>query len=144
MSGPLSSPEQSVSGEKVFVFPGRRVVSSRDAAAYLGLPEKRFRWICRVRSGPPGIGADSYRIEDLDAWRGIMLLRTGIDDRGAGHLRDAPDPVLDLVVREELRRIRVSALGQIAIICGLVIIALSHTPAWRLLRQALSAHFSTP
>jgi len=145
----------------IAVLPVRAPLPISDAAVFLGVTPLRLAAL-RVLGGGPRItrlrGRDRmYRTEDLEAYRVELYRRADISpaemqrrlvaqrmvpDAGPAYPR-APmarsyplDPFVDMASKDELVSVFAVVGLRVAIIVGLAIVVLSHTPiVWHMLRH---------
>lgn len=127
-------------------FPLQRVMERRQAAAYLGIPARRMRYLVALGYGPASIkgSACQFRKDDLDQYSAVLFARAGLGPVALAHYRKSReqadrglDPFLDMASRDELNQALARYASRAVIGVGLVIIVLSHTPLSRILFHVL-------
>ncbi|GBQ63145.1 hypothetical protein AA103196_0500 [Ameyamaea chiangmaiensis NBRC 103196] len=159
MLPPTSNLNEADGAGTVTVLPVRAPLDLPDAALFLGVTPLRLRFLRRLGRGPrvsrPGGGRAAYWQHDLEAYRAQLYRRAGISDsemrRRLAAVRPQPgpvypraplarafpvDPFMDMASRDEIVA-HLSVIGlRAAILVGLAIVILSHTPVfWRFLRH---------
>lgn len=143
-----SSPAgQSEQGPTVYAFPGKSLLSREEAARYLGIAPLRLRLLDIARCGPIAL-SPRYRVDALDLYRSELFLKAELPLEEASRRavlaqsridegRAERDPFMDMATQHDLRDVMAFIGGRIAIIGGLVIVVLSHTPLSRILTHTL-------
>jgi len=146
----------------VAVLPIRPPLPVADAAAFLGVTPVRLVTLRVLGGGPrvsrPGGGPRAYRTEDLELYRARLYARADISpaemQRRLAAARAQPepagpaypraplarsyrlDPFIDMASRDEMTAMLAVVGLRLAIVLGLAIVVLSHTPiVWHLLRH---------
>ncbi|GAN61809.1 hypothetical protein AA0313_1641 [Acetobacter indonesiensis NRIC 0313] len=135
-----------LSGEPgtVFQFPRQQILTRRQAADYLGISEKRLQILFFLREGPASVrqgGISHYRKDDLDTYAATLFADAGLsDDELTRHRTQRAangfvgiDRFMDMASRDDVSRAYAFYGGRIAIVVGMIVIVLSHTPLSRLL-----------
>ncbi len=145
MKDPSILPEAPEQPGTVFQFPLQQVLSSQQAAGYLGVSEKRLRILALFGGGPArvrqGGATPHYRKDDLDAYSAALFSYAGLSDDELARYRSnrtasgfsGIDRFMDMASRDELSQACAFIGGRIAIVLGMVVIVLSHTPLSRML-----------
>lgn len=127
-------------------FPLQRVMERQEAAAYLGIPSRRMRYLVALGYGPPVIKGtpQQFRKDDLDQYSADLFARAGLGAdaltqyrRRRAQANAGLDPFLDLASRDELLQALARYGSRSVIGLGLAIIVLSHTPLSRILFHVL-------
>lgn len=144
-----SSPAgQSEKGPTVFTFPGKSLLSREEAARYLGITPFRLRLLDIARCGPIALSPGRYRVDALDLYRSELFLkaelpleeasrRAALAQSRIDNEESAPDPFMEMATQHDLRDVMAFISGRVAIIGGLIIVVLSHTPLSRILTHTL-------
>ncbi|MCE0742561.1 hypothetical protein LWC05_01440 [Acetobacter sicerae] len=144
-----SSPAgQSEQGPTVYTFPGKSLLNREEAARYLGITPLRLRLLDIARCGPISLSPGRYRIDALDLYRSELFLKAALPVEEASRraiLAQAkidsdhfePDPFMEMATQHDLRDVMAFIGGRVAIIGGLIIVVLSHTPLSRILTHTL-------
>lgn len=148
-------PSDTVSGQAtVCPFPLQQILERRQAAGYLGVPARRLWLLERIGGGPRPVrhqdGVLRYRRDELDRYSSRQFERAGLppeflaryrrqrEQAGYGGL----DPFLDLASRDEMLGLYARSCSRVAIVVGMVLIVLSHTPLSRMVFHALHWRFA--
>lgn len=144
-SSPVGPSEQ---GPTVYTFPGKSLLNREDAARYLGIAPLRLRLLDIARCGPVALSPGCYRVDALDLYRSELFLKAELPieeaSRRAARAQARiesddfePDPFMEMATQHDLRDVMAFIGGRVAIVGGLIIVVLSHTPLSRILTHTL-------
>lgn len=143
-------PSDTVRGQAtVCPFPRQQILERRQAAGYLGVPARRLWLLERVGGGPRPVRHKGrvvrYRRDELDRYSAGQFERAGLPAEFLGRYRRQReqagyaglDPFLDMASRDEMLGLYARSGSRAAIVVGIVLIVLSHTPLSRMVFHAL-------
>ncbi|MCH4091014.1 hypothetical protein [Acetobacter sp.] len=143
-----SSAGPSEQGPTVYAFPGKSLLNREEAARYLGITPLRLRLLDIACCGPIALSPGRYRVDALDLYRSELFLKAALPVEEAsrrallaqtriesGHF--VSDPFMEMATQHDLRDVMAFIGGRVAIVGGLIIVVLSHTPLSRILTHTL-------